>query len=214
MKAEWGSAPISSPPPTGRSTRPQAPARRALLGLAWFGVDRDSRTLGVTLEAPAKTRPRETLTLPIQLTGLRGGEEARSASRSSMSHPQPHRYEAPNPFGYFFGQKALGPEIRDLYGYLIDGMQGTLGAIRSGGDGGAANSPSRPRPRRRWRSIPAPLRRPPMQGQRELPLPAFNGTGRVMVTAWSRAKVGAAQADVATAIRWCSPAPCRAPQRG
>ena len=48
------------------------------------------------------------------------------------------RYEAPNPFGYFFGQKALGPEIRDLYGYLIDGMQGTLGAIRSGGDGGAA----------------------------------------------------------------------------
>ena len=48
------------------------------------------------------------------------------------------RYEAPNPVGYFFGQKALGAEIRDLYGYLIDGMQGTLGAIRSGGDGGAA----------------------------------------------------------------------------
>ncbi|WP_163467917.1 hypothetical protein, partial [Klebsiella michiganensis] len=46
------------------------------------------------------------------------------------------RYEAPNPFAHFFGQKALGPEIRDVYGYLIDGMQGTLGAIRSGGDGG------------------------------------------------------------------------------
>ena len=42
--------------------------------------------------------------------------------------------ETPDPKSYFFGQKQLSADIRDLYGYLIDGMQGTRGAIRSGGD--------------------------------------------------------------------------------
>jgi alpha-2-macroglobulin len=34
-------------------------------------------------------------------------------------------YEAPDPLGYFFGQRQLNTEIRDLYGLLIDGMQGS-----------------------------------------------------------------------------------------
>ncbi len=48
-------------------------------------------------------------------------------------------YQAPDPGAYFFGQRQLGPEIRDLYGLLIDGMQGARGAIRSGGDAGGAD---------------------------------------------------------------------------
>jgi alpha-2-macroglobulin len=43
-------------------------------------------------------------------------------------------YEAPDPRGYFFGQRQLSTDIHDLYGLLIDGMQGSRGAIRSGGD--------------------------------------------------------------------------------
>ena len=35
--------------------------------------------------------------------------------------------------------------MRDLYGYLIDGMQGTRGAIRSGGDAGVDTTVSPPR---------------------------------------------------------------------
>ncbi|PIK68906.1 alpha-2-macroglobulin, partial [Methylobacterium frigidaeris] len=34
------------------------------MGLAWFGIDRDARTLGVTVDAPAKVRPRGELRLP------------------------------------------------------------------------------------------------------------------------------------------------------
>ena len=46
------------------------------------------------------------------------------------------RYQTPDPRNYFYGQKLLSAEVRDLYGLLIDGMQGTRGAIRT---------------RRRWR---------------------------------------------------------------
>jgi uncharacterized protein YfaS (alpha-2-macroglobulin family) len=34
-------------------------------------------------------------------------------------------YEAPDSLGYFFGQRQLNTEVRDLYGLLIDGMQGS-----------------------------------------------------------------------------------------
>ena len=198
VKPEWGSGAYL----VATAYRPLDQAAKRLpgraLGLAWFGIDRDSRTLGVTLSAPTKVRPRETLTLPIELAGLRSGEEARVAvALVDVGILNLTRYEAPNPFGYFFGQKALGPEIRDLYGYLIDGMQGTLGAIRSGGDGGAAELADSPPTQAPLALYSGPVTvGPDGRASVSFPLPAFNGTGRVMVTAWSRAKVGAAQADV------------------
>ncbi|WP_082504397.1 alpha-2-macroglobulin [Methylobacterium sp. Leaf111] len=198
VKAEWGSGAYL----VATAYRPLDQAAKRLpgraLGVAWFGVDRDSRNLGVTLDAPAKVRPRETLTLPIQLAGLRAGEEARvTVALVDVGILNLTRYEAPNPFGYFFGQKALGPEIRDLYGYLIDGMQGTLGAIRSGGDGAAAELADSPPTQAPLALYSGPIAvGPDGRASVSFPLPSFNGTGRVMVTAWSRAKVGAAQADV------------------
>ena len=46
-------------------------------------------------------------------------------------------YKPPAPDDYYLGQRQLTAEIRDLYGQLIDGMQGARGQIRSGGDAGA-----------------------------------------------------------------------------
>ncbi|WP_163628609.1 hypothetical protein, partial [Morganella morganii] len=74
------------------------------------------------------------------------------------------------------------PEIRDVYGYLIDGMQGTLGAIRSGGDGGGgelADAPPTQAPLALYSGVVKVG--PDGTAQVTFPLPAFNGTGRVMV---------------------------------
>ena len=43
-------------------------------------------------------------------------------------------YKPPAPDDYYLGQRRLTAELRDLYGQLIDGMQGTRGQIRTGGD--------------------------------------------------------------------------------
>ncbi|WP_375409381.1 alpha-2-macroglobulin [uncultured Methylobacterium sp.] len=198
VKAEWGSGAYL----VATAYRPLDQAAKRLpgraLGLAWFSVDRDRRQLDVTVEAPAKSRPRENLTLPIRLAGLGPGEEARvTVALVDVGILNLTRYEAPNPVGYFFGQKALGPEIRDLYGYLIDGMQGTLGAIRSGGDGGGAELADTPPTQAPLALHSGPVTvGPDGRASVTFPLPAFNGTGRVMVTAWSKSRVGAAQADV------------------
>jgi uncharacterized protein YfaS (alpha-2-macroglobulin family) len=88
--------------------------------------------LDVRLAPPAKARPGGPLTIPLEIKGLGKGEEARvtvaavDAGILNLTH-----YEAPDPRGYFFGQRQLSMEIRDLYGMLIDGMQGSRVA-RSG----------------------------------------------------------------------------------
>ncbi|WP_187277711.1 UvrD-helicase domain-containing protein, partial [Methylobacterium sp. WL18] len=137
VKAEWGAGAYL----VATAYRPLDQAAKRLpgraLGLAWFSVDRERRSLGVAVKAPERTRPRQDLTIPVQLTGLKAGEPARiTVALVDVGILNLTRYEAPNPTQYFLGQKALGPEFRDLYGYLIDGMQGSAGAIRSGGDAG------------------------------------------------------------------------------
>ncbi|GBU17967.1 MULTISPECIES: alpha-2-macroglobulin [Methylobacterium] len=198
VKAEWGAGAYlvaTAYRPLDQAAKRQ-PGRA--LGLAWFSVDRDKRGLGVSVAAPERTRPRRDLTLPVKVAGLASGEEARvTVAMVDVGILNLTRYEAPNPFAHFFGQKALGPEIRDVYGYLIDGMQGTLGAIRSGGDGGGgelADAPPTQAPLALYSGVVKVG--PDGTAQVTFPLPAFNGTGRVMVTAWSGSRVGQAQADV------------------
>ncbi|TXM59598.1 alpha-2-macroglobulin family protein, partial [Methylobacterium sp. WL120] len=198
VKAEWGAGAYL----VATAYRPLDQAAKRLpgraLGLAWFSVDRAERALTVSVEAPAKARPRQDLTLPIRLAGLKSGEAARvTVAMVDVGILNLTRYEAPNPVAYFLGQKALGPEIRDVYGYLIDGMQGTVGAIRSGGDGAGAelaDSPPTQAPLALYSGVVSVA--PDGSASVTFPVPAFNGTARVMVTAWSGARVGQASADV------------------
>ncbi|MCJ2050966.1 alpha-2-macroglobulin family protein [Methylobacterium sp. J-070] len=198
VKAEWGAGAYL----VATAYRPLDQAAKRLpgraLGLAWFSVDRERRGLGVALKAPERARPRQDLTLPVQLTGLRTGEPARiTVALVDVGILNLTRYAAPDPTRYFLGQKALGPEVRDLYGYLIDGMQGSVGAIRSGGDAGGgelADAPPTQAPLALYSGVVTVG--PDGAASVTFPIPAFNGTGRVMVTAWSGDRVGQAQADV------------------
>ncbi len=97
--------------------------------------DPGDRKLAVTLDLPEKTLPRQTLNIPVAVTGA-GMEEAYvTVAAVDVGILNLTRYEAPNPDGWYFGQRRLGLEIRDLYGRLIDGSLGATGRLRTGGDG-------------------------------------------------------------------------------
>ncbi|HEY8578746.1 MAG TPA: alpha-2-macroglobulin family protein, partial [Beijerinckiaceae bacterium] len=106
------------------------------------------------------------------------------------------RYEAPDASKHFFGQRMLSAEIRDLYGLLIDGMQGARGAIRSGGDAGGGAEGARPtqEPLARYSGVV----KVGADGVANVvfDIPAFNGAVRVMAVAWSKDRVGEASRDV------------------
>ena len=76
--------------------------------------------------------------MPVKVAGLAAGEEARvTVAAIDVGILNLTRFEAPKPEDWFFGQRRLGTEIRDLYGRLIDGMRAERGKLRSGGDGSA-----------------------------------------------------------------------------
>ncbi|MFM9975325.1 MAG: alpha-2-macroglobulin family protein [Beijerinckiaceae bacterium] len=198
VKPEWGAsayAVVLAHRPLDQVAR-RMPGRA--IGLAWFTVDRASRTLSVELGTPKLMRPRQPLEIPVKLSGLAAGEEAYvTIAAVDVGILNLTRHQPPNPTEHFFGQRLLGHEIRDLYAYLIDGMQGIRGAIRSGGDAKAAGVEGDV-PTQQPVAFYSGVLRVGADGtvKTAFQIPAFNGTIRVMATAWSATRTGQASADV------------------
>jgi len=167
------------------------------IGVQWFGVDRKARTLAFEMPLPSLMRPNGTLRVPMKLSGLAAGEEARIVVAAvDVGILNLTGYKPPAPDDFYLGQRRLGTEVRDLYGQLLDGMQGTRGSIRTGGDGAGrtgASPPTQPP-----LALYSGLVTVKSDGSAEVQfdIPAFAGTVRVMAVAWSKDKVGKASGDV------------------
>jgi uncharacterized protein YfaS (alpha-2-macroglobulin family) len=167
------------------------------IGVAWFAIDRDSHKLDITLDAPALARPRQSMSLPIHVAGLAPGEEANiTVSAVDVGILNLTGFKTPDPGAYFFGQRKLPVEIRDLWGMLIDGMQGAAGAIHTGGDTGGALEGNLPT--QEPLALFSGVVKLDDEGKATVSfdLPAFNGSVRLTAAAWSKDKVGSAEAEV------------------
>ena len=167
------------------------------IGVQWFAIDRAAKTLGVEIKAPSLLRPNSTLRIPVKLAGLAAGADAKIVVAAvDVGILNLTNYKPPSPDDYYLAQRALAAEIRDLYGDLIDGMQGTRGQIRSGGDQGAQlqGSPPTGPPLALYSGIVTVG----ADGNAEVTfdVPDFTGSIRVMAVAWSKDKVGHGTADV------------------
>ncbi len=177
-----------------------APAQRMpgrAIGVQWFSIDRSARTLALDMKLPATMRPDSALNVPIKLAGLTAGEEAHVVVAAvDVGILNLTNYKPPAPDNYYLGQRQLTAEIRDLYGQLIDGMQGVRGQIRSGGDSGAELSG--PPPTQAPLALYSGIVQVAADGTAQVTfdIPAFAGTVRVMAVAWSKDKVGRASGDV------------------
>jgi uncharacterized protein YfaS (alpha-2-macroglobulin family) len=167
------------------------------IGVQWFSIDRGAKTLALDMKVPPLLRPRSTLRIPIKVNGLGGADEARIiVAAVDVGILNLTNYKPPAPDDYYLGQRRLSAEIRDLYGQLIDGMQGTVGQVRTGGDAGASleGSPPTQPPLALYSGVVTVG--PDGNAEVTFDIPAFAGTVRVMAVAWSKDKVGRASGDV------------------
>ena len=178
-----------------------APAQRMpgrAIGVQWFSIDKVAHTLAIDMKLPSTMRPSSTLSVPVKLAGLTSGEEARVVVAAiDVGILNLTNYKPPAPDDYYLGQRRLTAEIRDLYGQLIDGMQGVKGQIRSGGDSAGAElsgSPPTQAPLALYSGIVTVDRDGGAQVQFDIP--AFAGSVRVMAVAWTKEKLGKASGDV------------------
>ena len=168
------------------------------IGLKWFGIDKSARTLNVSLSPPALVRPNSTLKLPVKIGGLSPGEDAKIVVAAvDVGILNLTNYKPPVPDDYYLGQRRLSSEIRDLYGQLIDGMQGTRGQLKTGGDAAGAELQGSP-PTQKPLALYSGIVTVAADGSAEIPfdIPEFAGTIRVMAVAWTATKLGRATADV------------------
>jgi uncharacterized protein YfaS (alpha-2-macroglobulin family) len=168
------------------------------IGLAWFGVDRAQRVLDVALDAPSLARPETTLSVPVSVSGPgRGSEAFVTVALVDVGILNLTGFKTPDPDGFYLGQRALGTEVRDFYGQLIDGMLGARGRLRSGGDAMDAGLQAEP-PTQPPLALFSGLVKLDAEGKGavDFALPPFDGTGKLMAVAWSGAAVGHAEKDV------------------
>jgi alpha-2-macroglobulin len=168
------------------------------IGLKWFGIDKKARTLDVSLSPPPLVRPGSTLKIPVKLGGLSPGEDAKIVVAAvDVGILNLTNYKPPAPDDYYLGQRRLTADIRDLYGQLIDGMQGTRGQIRTGGDSAGAELQGSP-PAQKPLALYSGIVTVAADGSAEISfdIPEFAGTARVMAVAWTATKLGRATTDV------------------
>ncbi|TBZ15706.1 alpha-2-macroglobulin family protein [Rhizobium leguminosarum] len=168
------------------------------IGIKWLKVDPEQRALQVTLDTPEKMLPRGPLNISLQVAGAGANEDAYvTVAAVDVGILNLTRYEPPNPEDWYFGQRQLGLEIRDLYGRLIDGSLGATGKLRTGGDGGAIALQASPPTQKLVAFFSGPVKLD-AEGKANVSfdIPQFNGTARVMAVAWSKSGVGHGVKDV------------------
>ncbi len=168
------------------------------IGITWLKVDPEDRDLAITIEAPEKTLPRQPLDISLQVAGAGANEDAYvTIAAVDVGILNLTRYEPPAPDDWYFGQRRLGLEIRDIYGRLIDGSLGATGRLRTGGDGGSMALQASPPKEKLVAFFSGPVK---LDGEGKakvsFDIPQFNGTARVMAVAWSKSGVGHGVKDV------------------
>ncbi len=181
--------------PTGTAAS-RMPGRA--IGLAWLGVDVDERTIGIAMDTPDTMRPGDTLAIPVTLSGIEpGGRAFVTVAAVDVGILNLTRYQPPAPDEWYYGQRRLGLEVRDLYGRLIDAMLGAPGRIRSGGDLPFLQTLAAP-PAQEPVALYSGIVETDAGGNAlvEFDVPDFAGTLRVMAVAWTASAVGHAASDV------------------
>jgi len=173
------------------------PARA--LGLSYAPVDPGLHKLTASFNVPAESAPRSTLDVALTVDGISPGETAYATIAAvDVGILNLTAFESPDPSDHYFGQRKLGMGMRDLYGRLIDGMNGAMGTVRSGGDAGAQGRLQSPPP---TEELVAYFSGPVTVGadgvvRTSFDMPSFNGTVRLMAVVWSDTGVGQSEADV------------------
>lgn len=172
------------------------PARS--LGLSYAKIEPGDRQLDVSIDAPDMSDPRGPLDVTVNVDGIGDGDTAYiTLAAVDVGILNLTGFESPDPSGHYFGQRRLGVEIRDLYGRLIDGMNGAQGQVRSGGDASNTQFDSPPPQDELVAYFSGPLTiGPDGTAQATFDIPDFNGTVRLMAIAWSPRAVGQAERDV------------------
>ena len=167
------------------------------VGVNWVPVRADDKIIALNFDLPDLVSPNQQTTIKLAASSAGAGKIYATVAAVDLGILNITGFKAPNPQDYYFGQRKLGFEMRDLYGRLIDGFAGFDGILRSGGDADNARQGAGPKTET-YLTLFSGLLTFDENGQVQIPfdIPEFNGTMKLMAVAWSDNAIGQASTDV------------------
>ncbi|MDB5452848.1 MAG: alpha-2-macroglobulin domain protein [Caulobacteraceae bacterium] len=167
------------------------PKPRRAIGLVYVPLDPKQRKLSVAIGTAVKGDARNALKVPVKVNGLGAGQRAHvTLAAVDEGILRLTRFESPDPVKWYFGKRALGVDLRDDYGRLLDPNLGAAAALNYGADaiGGEGLTVTPIKTVALWSGVVETG----LDGKAtiQLPAPAFNGELRLMAVAWTDNQVG------------------------
>ncbi|WP_374356068.1 alpha-2-macroglobulin, partial [Chitinimonas sp.] len=170
------------------------------LGLIHLGIDRSNRRLPVKLAAPDKIRPDTTVPVKIAIAPASAKEAMVTVSAVDEGILNITEFKTPDPFQAFFGRLRYSGELRDLYGRLIEKLDGKKGKLRFGGDNSLKQPPKTPQKIKLVDLFNGPVHFN-AQGEAtvQVKVPDFNGRLRLMAVVAAPEQFGSAERSMVVA---------------
>jgi hypothetical protein len=175
------------------------------LGLVHLPLTREARKLKLALSAPAKTAPDQKVPVKVKVTDSAGKPISGKGAIVTLSAVDVGilnitRFATPDPADYFFGKHRYDADVLDLYGKLIERMEGNFAKQRFGGDAAKRDTQSLPRKVRLVDLFSGPVALD-ANGEATIPLalPDFNGTLRLMAVASTADSYASSAAEMTVA---------------
>jgi uncharacterized protein YfaS (alpha-2-macroglobulin family) len=174
------------------------PARA--VGVAHVPMNRAARKVAVTLSTPKQMLPERTMSTTVSAPSLAGQEAYVTVSAVDVGILNITRFPVPDANKHFFAQRRLGVDAYDVYGRVIESLDGDIGRIRFGGDMALQPLAQARRPTSKVKTVDlfaGPVKLDAKGNARiALAVPDFNGTLRVSALVYSTDRYGNADAEV------------------
>lgn len=182
----------------GQASDKTTPARA--LGIEHVSIERNDRRMPLKLEAPAMMRPGQPLNVTVRAEGLSGTTGYVTLAAVDEGVLNITNYPVPDAWSWMFAARALATEAYDLYGRVIEAMDGETAKVRYGGDmsGNGLPHATRLNPKVKIVDLFAGPVRFDAQGVAHVrvDVPDFNGTLRLAALAFTDDRFGQASGEV------------------
>lgn len=174
------------------------PARA--VGLVHLPLDRGDRQFALALSAPAKVLPERRTLVRVKAEGLQGRQAHVTLSAVDVGILDITRYPVPDAADFFFGKHRYPADMLDMYGKLIEKMEGRVGRLAFGGDANMRDTRSLPKKVKLVDLFSGPVTLDAKgEASIALDIPDFNGTLRLAAVAWTPDRYARAEAQMTVA---------------
>ncbi len=169
-------------------------------GLIHLALDRKDRKLEPRILSPDKTEPEKTMRVSVQLKDFSNEKTRVTLAAVDVGVLNITDFATPDPFEWFFSKKRYTVDAYDLYGQVIESMEGKKATVRFGGDADTSGFMAGKKAKAKvkivsWFSGPVDVDENGI-AKIDFHIPDFNGTLKLMAVAFDKNRFGAAEKEV------------------